>query len=124
MVAAGHSRHADVFVTADRRYAAAFERVREWAPVDFAHVRRIPGTGSAVSGVANGAAQESNLPSLGCQTSPVLKVCLRGGDGVSGRIALRAGCCWDGLRFVQMGTNLGTKFGAERRDILLFRLTG
>jgi hypothetical protein len=65
VVAAGHSRHADVFVTADRRYAAALERVREWAPVDFAHVRRIPGTGSAVSGVANGAAQESNLPSRG-----------------------------------------------------------
>lgn len=33
MAAAGHSPHADVSVTADRRYAAALERVREWAPV-------------------------------------------------------------------------------------------
>lgn len=43
---------ADVFVTADRRYAASLELVRTWAPVEFAKVVRIPGTGSTVTALA------------------------------------------------------------------------
>jgi hypothetical protein len=44
---------ADVFVTADHRYAAALELVRPSAPVEFAQVARIPGAGSVVTAIAH-----------------------------------------------------------------------
>lgn len=39
---------ADVFVTADRRFASGLELLRPWAPTVFARIALIPGQGSVV----------------------------------------------------------------------------
>jgi hypothetical protein len=48
---AAYLYEADVFFTADRRYAASLEHLRPWSPADFAHTAVLAADRSVVTGI-------------------------------------------------------------------------
>jgi len=48
---AAYMYDADIFFTADRRYAASLEHLRRWSPVPFARTVRLSAADSLVAGI-------------------------------------------------------------------------